>query len=110
MNTAELVSSVAENANVTKKVATAVVKSITGAIHESLKKHGEIRIAGLGTFWVLGYEGKEWRESSNPAQDENPCHEIAQIPCSQGSQRRGEGRGNEIRQEKEVNSKGLDFI
>ena len=53
MNTAELVSSVAENANVTKKVAAAVVKSITGAIHESLKKHGEIKIAGLGTFWVL---------------------------------------------------------
>ncbi len=53
MNTAELVSSVAKNANVTKKVAAVVVKSITGAIHESLKKHREIRIAGLGTFKVL---------------------------------------------------------
>jgi nucleoid DNA-binding protein len=52
MNTAELVSSVVKNADVTKKVAAAVVKSITGAIHESLKRHGEIRIAGLGTFRV----------------------------------------------------------
>ena len=53
MNTPEVVSSVAENANLSKKVATAVVKSLTRIIHESLKKHGEIRIAGLGTFWVL---------------------------------------------------------
>ena len=103
MNTPEVVSSVAENANLSKKEATAVVKSLTRIIHESLKKHGEIRIAGLGTFRVLELEGKEWRESSNPAQDENTCHEIAQIPGSQGSQGRGEGRRNEIRQEKEVN-------
>ena len=53
MNTPEVVSSVAENANLSKKEATAVVKSLTRIIHESLKKHGEIRIAGLGTFWVL---------------------------------------------------------
>jgi len=53
MNTTELVSSVAENANVTNKEAAAVVKSITRAIHDSLKKHGKIGIAGLGTFRVL---------------------------------------------------------
>jgi DNA-binding protein HU-beta len=58
MNTAELVFSVAENANVTKKVAAAVVKSITGAIHDSLKRHGEIRIAGLGTFRVLAMKAR----------------------------------------------------
>jgi len=53
MNTPEVVSSVAENANLSKKEATAAVKSLTRIIHESLKKHGEIRIAGLGTFRVL---------------------------------------------------------
>jgi len=53
MNTPEVVSSVAENANLSKKEVTAVVKSLTRIIHESLEKHGEIRIAGLGTFWVL---------------------------------------------------------
>jgi DNA-binding protein HU-beta len=53
MNTPEVVSSVAENANLSKKEATAVVKSLTRIIHESLKKHEEIRISGLGTFWVL---------------------------------------------------------
>ena len=58
MNTAELVSTVVNNANVTKKVAAAVVKSIAGAVHESLKKHGEIKIAGLGTFWVLDLKAR----------------------------------------------------
>ncbi len=58
MNTPEVVSSVAENANLSKKVATAVVKSLTRIIHESLKKHGEIRIPGLGTFWVLDLKAR----------------------------------------------------
>ncbi len=58
MNTPEVVSSVAENANLSKKVAVAVVKSLTKIIHESLKKHGEIRIAGLGTFWVLDLKAR----------------------------------------------------
>ena len=103
MNTAELVSIVVEKANVTKKVAAAVVKSITGAIHESLKKHGAIKISQTWDVQGFGYEGKEWRESSYPAQDENPCYEIAEIPCSQIAQRRCEGRRNEIRQEKRSN-------
>jgi DNA-binding protein HU-beta len=53
MYTSELVSIVAEKANLPKKVAAAVIKTFTGTIHESLKKSGEIKIAGLGTFWVL---------------------------------------------------------
>ncbi len=58
MNTPEVVSSVAENANLSKKEATAVLKSLTRIIHESLKKHGEIRIAGLGTFKVLAMKAR----------------------------------------------------
>ena len=58
MNTPEVISSVAENANLSKKEATAVVKSLTRIIHESLKKHGEIRIAGLGTFRVLAMKAR----------------------------------------------------
>jgi nucleoid DNA-binding protein len=50
MTMTELVSRVAKKANVTRKVAAAMVKSLTAAIHESLKKVGAIRIAGLGTF------------------------------------------------------------
>jgi len=63
MNTAELVSIVVEKANVTKKEAAAVVKSLTRIIHESLKKHGEIKIARLGTFRVLAMKA---RNGANP--------------------------------------------
>jgi len=53
MTTTELVSRVAKKANITRHVAAAVVKSLTAAILESLKKNGEIRISGLGTFRVF---------------------------------------------------------
>jgi len=53
MTTTELVSRVAKKANIRRNVAAEVVKSITAAIHESLKKNGEIRISGLGTFRVF---------------------------------------------------------
>ncbi len=52
MTTTELVFMVAKKAHVTRKVAAAAVKCLTAAIHESLKKNGEIRIAGLGTFRI----------------------------------------------------------
>jgi nucleoid DNA-binding protein len=50
MTTSELVSRSAKKAKVTRNVAAAVVRSLTAVIHEYLKKDGEIRIAGLGTF------------------------------------------------------------
>jgi len=53
MTTTELVSRVAKKAKITRNVAAAVVKSLTAAIHESLKKNGEIRISGLGTFRIF---------------------------------------------------------
>ena len=63
MTNAELVSSVAKQCNLTKKVAESVLKSITGAIRESLKKNGEVRISHLGTFWILE---KNARTGVNP--------------------------------------------
>ena len=52
MTTTEFVSKVSKKANVTRKVAAAVVRSLTAAIRESLRKVGMIRITGLGTFRV----------------------------------------------------------
>lgn len=52
MTKAELVSQVAEQSNLTQKTTEAVLKSLIGAIHDSLKKSEEIRINGLGTFKV----------------------------------------------------------
>jgi len=53
MTTTKLVSIVAKRAKVTRKVAAAVVKSLTGAIHDSLRRNEKIAIAGLGTFRVM---------------------------------------------------------
>jgi len=58
MTKAELISQVAGKANLSKKTTEAVLKSLIGAIHDSLKKSGEIRIGGLGTFKVTERKAK----------------------------------------------------
>lgn len=63
MTTTELVARIAKKANVTRTAASAVVKSFTAAVHESLKKFGAIRIARLGTFRAVE---KKARTGVNP--------------------------------------------
>jgi DNA-binding protein HU-beta len=54
MTKAELVTRIAEEAEITKKAATAALDGLVGAIQNALKKKdGKIRIADLGTFSVL---------------------------------------------------------
>ncbi len=52
MTEAELVAQIAKQTDLTQKTTEAALESIIGAIHDSLKKAGEIRIDGLGTFKV----------------------------------------------------------
>jgi DNA-binding protein HU-beta len=52
MTKAELVSEIAQKADVTKKVAEMMVKTLIESVHRTLKETGEIRIDGLGTFKV----------------------------------------------------------
>jgi DNA-binding protein HU-beta len=53
MTKSEIVALMAQSAGITKKAAGAVLNSIVGAVHESLKKaDSKIRIADLGTFSV----------------------------------------------------------
>jgi len=59
----ELVSHVAEQANLTKKTTEAVLKLIIGAAHRALKEKRELRIDGLGTFRVTE---KKARAGVNP--------------------------------------------
>jgi DNA-binding protein HU-beta len=54
MTKAELVTRMAEEADITKRAAAVALDSFIGAIHDSLKKKdGKIRISDLGTFSVL---------------------------------------------------------
>jgi len=52
MTKSELITSIAENANCTKKDAAAVLEATVEAIQESLVKGEKVAITGFGTFEV----------------------------------------------------------
>ncbi|MEW6139236.1 MAG: HU family DNA-binding protein [Thermodesulfobacteriota bacterium] len=53
MTKPEIVAFVSQQADISKKTASAVLDSLVMVIHESLKSKGKIKIASLGTFRVL---------------------------------------------------------
>ena len=63
MNKTELVNSVAEKADITKKDAEKAVKAVFEAISESLQKDDKVQIIGFGTFEV---RHRKEREGRNP--------------------------------------------
>jgi DNA-binding protein HU-beta len=59
MNTPEIVSLIAEEADITKKTATKVLQALVNTIHSSLKEpRGRIRISDLGTFRVIEMDAR----------------------------------------------------
>ena len=52
MNKLELVSAIAEQANLTKKDAEAALKAFVNSVEESLKKGEKVQLVGFGTFEV----------------------------------------------------------
>jgi DNA-binding protein HU-beta len=53
MTKAELVAQIAKETNVAKKGVEAVLKSLIESVQQALKKGGQIRLDGLGTFKVV---------------------------------------------------------
>ena len=53
MTKAELVAQISKESNVPKKEVEAVLKSLTGSVQQALKKDGQARLTGLGTFRVV---------------------------------------------------------
>jgi len=53
MTKAEIVAQIAKKTNVTKKGVETVLKSLIESVQQALKKDGEIRLDGLGTFRVI---------------------------------------------------------
>lgn len=69
MTKAELVSLIAEQADINKSDATSALNALVAAVHDSLgKKDGRIRVAGLGTFRVVK---RKARNGVNPRTGEN---------------------------------------
>ena len=61
MNKAELITAVAENADITKKDAEKALKAFVDVVTEELKKGEKIQLVGFGTFEVSERAAREGR-------------------------------------------------
>lgn len=75
MNKAELVSSMAEKGNLTKKDAESALNAFMKSIEESLIKGEKIQLVGFGTFEVRERKAREGRNPRDPQQ-------VIEIPAS----------------------------
>ena len=65
MNKTELIASVAQKSDLTKKDAEKAVKAVFEAVSESLKKGDKVQIIGFGTFEVRARKAREGRNHRN---------------------------------------------
>ena len=65
MNKTELIASVAQKSDLTKKDAEEAVKAVFEAVSESLKKGDKVQIIGFGTFEVRARKAREGRNPRN---------------------------------------------
>lgn len=75
MNKAELVSSIAEKGNLTKKDAESALNAFMKSIEETLVKGEKVQLVGFGTFEVRERKAREGRNPRNPEQ-------VIEIPAS----------------------------
>ena len=61
MNKAELITAVAENADITKKDAEKALKAFVDVVTEELKKGEKVQVVGFGTFEVSERAAREGR-------------------------------------------------
>jgi nucleoid DNA-binding protein len=78
MNKDMLVSQLAKDSDVTKKVAKSVLESLVKAVQGSLKTDGNIRIDGLGTFIV---SERKARTGVNPRTQEKISIPATKVPA-----------------------------
>ena len=75
MNKAELVASIAEKSNLTKKDAEAALNGFIKSVEEALAAGDKVQLVGFGTFDVRERKAREGRNPRNP-------QEVIQIPAS----------------------------
>lgn len=75
MNKSELVASIAEKSNLTKKDAESALNAFMQTIEETLIEEEKVQLVGFGTFEVRERKAREGRNPRNP-------EEIIQIPAS----------------------------
>lgn len=79
MNKAELVSAVAEAAKLTKTDADAAIDAVFDAITKELKKGGDVRLIGFGTFSVTKRAASTGRNPATGAEIKIPARKVAKF-------------------------------
>ncbi|MGF7059737.1 MULTISPECIES: HU family DNA-binding protein [Proteiniborus] len=75
MNKAELVASMAEKSNLTKKDAESALNAFMKSVEEALAGGEKVQLVGFGTFEVRERKAREGRNPRNP-------EEVIKIPAS----------------------------
>lgn len=78
MNKQELISAIAENANLTKKDAEAALAAFIGVVEDTLKKGEKVQLVGFGSFEV---RERAARTGRNPHSGEEMKIEAAKVPA-----------------------------
>ena len=79
MNKRELVAAIAENAEISKKVAEIALKAFVDVVTEELKKEEKVQLVGFGTFEV---SKRSAREGRNPQTGQTMKIEACKAPKS----------------------------
>ncbi len=75
MNKAELIASIADKSELTKKDSEAALNAFMRSVEESLAREEKVQLVGFGTFEVRQRKAREGRNPRNP-------QEVIQIPAS----------------------------
>lgn len=78
MNKAELIASVAEKSNMTKKAASDAVEAVFASISEALAAGDKVTIVGFGTFEV---RDRKARQGVNPSTKEPIMIPATKVPA-----------------------------
>ena len=78
MNKAELVTSVAEKAEITKKDASAAIEAVFDTITDALVNNDKVQLVGFGTFEV---RERSERTGKNPRTGEEIIIPAAKVPA-----------------------------
>ncbi|MBH9987710.1 HU family DNA-binding protein [Bartonella sp. W8098] len=84
MNKNELVSSVAEKAGITKTQAASAVDAFIASVTVALKKGGDVRLPGFGSFEVSHRAATKGRNPSTGAEINIPARNVPKFSAGKG--------------------------
>ncbi len=84
MNKNELVSAVAEQAGISKGDAASAVDAVFDTIQGELKKGGDVRLVGFGSFSVSHREASKGRNPSTGAEVDIPARNVPKFSAGKG--------------------------